>query len=253
MSRTALRPLALLALPALAFLTAAPSPVQQAPGPPPQESLEIPPIIDPARTAVLSGFVPTVDPEEAEKRGRGAGAGESPGAGRGAPGGAAAEEPAEVRRSVVWVIPTAGSRVPRQPMQTMIAAPSGFSPTTIALTPGTAVDLRMNDTGVRIVRGEGLMRFERRLTRDTRALPVVPERPGAIDLSMRDNDEAKGLIVCVESPFLTVAGADGSFRIVGLPPGRRQVRIRLPEGKVLERTVDLTAGQELEVDWRRPG
>jgi len=135
----------------------------------------------------------------------------------------------------------------------MIAGERGFNPTTLAVTPGTVIDFRTHERGVVVVRGEGLMRVDRRLTRDTRAVPVVPQRTGAIDLTIADNAAASGLIVCVDSPYLTVADAEGAFRIVGIAPGRRQVRIRLPDGKVLERTVELNAGREHTVDWRQPG
>lgn len=231
---------------------------QQVPRPPPQESLEIPPIIDPAKTAVLSGFVPITDPDaKSPPAPPKAGQGEN-GAQGGAPGGSEdpeAEEGGvkEVRRTVVWVIPPSRGRVPRGPDQAMIASERGINPTTLAVTPGTVIDFRTHERGVVIVRGEGLMRVDRRLTRDTRTVPVVPRRTGAIDLTVAGNDEAAGLIVCVDSPYLTVADAQGAFRIVGIAPGRRQVRIRLPDGKVLERTVTLIAGRELTVDWRQPG
>jgi len=241
---------------------------QQPPRPPPQRSLEIPPIIDPEKTAVLSGFVPLRESAAAGAgaaggagAGPGAGAGAGPGAGEGA-GAAGGAGPAgdtgakgavakpEARRTVVWMVRPPGGRTPELPDQAIIVSESGFAPSTIAVTPGTAVDLRTFAPSVTSVRGEGLLRFERRLTRATRSIPVVPARAGAIDLSLRDAPETKGLIVCVDSPFLTVAEADGSFRIVALPPGRREIRVRLPGGKVLERTVQLVAGKELVVDWR---
>jgi len=135
-------------------------------------------------------------------------------------------------------------------MQPVIVNDAGFHPTTLAVTPGTTIDFRTNESGVRVLRGTGSVRFERRLTRATRTLPVVAERIGAIELSVRESADARGLVVCVDSPFLTVAERDGSFRIFGLPPGRRDVRFRLSDGTVFERRVDLVAGRELAVDWR---
>lgn len=228
------------------------------PRPPPQRSLDVPPIIDPRTTAVLSGYVPVRDSTEA-----GGGQGSTPGAGGSGNSGAsgpakpgvpsAREQTQETRRSVVWIVRPTSARTPRLPEQTIMVNAGTFAPSTVAVTPGTTIDLRTDESGVVTVIGAGLLRLERRLTRATRAIPIVTDRVGAIDLTLRSSPSAKGLIVCVDSPFLNVATADGSFRIFGLPPGRNEVRVRLPNGKILERTVDLVAGKELIVDWRKPG
>lgn len=215
--------IAFIALLTALFLAAAPQ------GPPPQRSLQIPPISDPTRTAVLSGFVP---PRALAK------------------GAQSGSELSPQLRSVVWVISPASRRIEPLPDQVMVLGPDHFSPGTLAVTPGTRVDIRTTERGVRVVRGSGAVRIERRLTRDTSALPVILSRPGAIRLSANEPPSAAGAIVAIDSPFITVAGEDGSFRIVGLPPGRREVRVRLPDGSMLERTVDLRAGGETAVDWR---
>lgn len=218
-----------------------PAPQQLSPIPPPQRSLEVPPIIDPAKTAVLSGFAPLREPRSDKK-----------GSGTGADAPAPDADEIDPRRVVVWIVRPTSARTPRLPDQVLMVNEGGFSPTTLAVTPGTSVELRTTAPGVIVVRGEGLTRLERRLTRATRALPVVPDRVGAIDLTERDYPDAKGLVVCVDSPFLDVARERGEFRLVGIPPGRREVRIRLPNGTIIEKTVDLEAGRELVVDWRAP-
>jgi len=194
--------------------------------PPPQRSLDIPPIVDPSRTAVLSGYVPN---KPLAKDGT---------------------KVSPALRSVVWVLKPAGARIPALSDQVMVLGATDFTPSTLAVTPGTNVSLRTTEQGVRTVQGSGSIRVERRLTRETTALPVILERAGTVALSSREVPDAAGLIVAVDSGFLAVATGEGAFRIVGLPPGRREVRIRLPDGKILEKTVDLRAGGELEVDWR---
>lgn len=216
--------------------------------PPPQRSLEIPPIIDPSRTAVLSGFVPLKAPEPKSKEG--ADSDREPGS----PTQREAASPSadeEVRLPVVWVVAPPGTRTSAGPEQVMVVQGAAFVPTTVVVSPGTPVALRTTESGVRQVRGEGSLRVDRRLTRATRATPVTLDRTGAVDLTVREEPSAKGVIVCVESPFSAVATRDGSFRIIGLPPGRRQVRIRLPDGKILEKSVELVAGREHTVDWRK--
>lgn len=212
------------------------------PIPPPQQSLDIPPLIDPARTAVLSGMVPLKSQKQRE--------GSSPPPSKGAAADRAPENRGPPLLPVVWIVPSAGTTIPRLPDQPVIVGDDGFYPTTILTTPATIVGFRSRESGVRVVVGRGALRFERRLTRDTRALPVVPERPGATELSVREAPDVKGVIVCVNSAYATVADSIGSFRIVGVPPGRWQVKVRLPDGTELERTVDLRAGREHTVDWR---
>ncbi|MBM4113446.1 MAG: carboxypeptidase regulatory-like domain-containing protein [Phycisphaerae bacterium] len=195
--------------------------------PPPQGSLDIPPIIDPARTAVLSGLVPTKSSPDAVV--------------------------ADGLRSVVWVAKPASMKTQPLGDQVMVLGAWGFKPATIVITPKTSVELRGSEPSIRQVKGSGLLTFERRLNRATTSTPVVPERTGVIKLEAAATEDAlttSGAIVVVDTPFSTVAGSDGAFRIVGLAPGRNKVKVRLPDGKEFERTVELKAGGEVVVDWR---
>lgn len=195
--------------------------------PPPQRSLDVPPINDPSRTAILTGVVPIKSPTDTST-----------------PDGL---------RSVVWVTKTASTRTPTMPRQVMVLGAWGFRPATIVVTPRTEIELRGSEPGIRTVRSSGVLSVERRLNRATNAMPLIPERAGVIDLKAERTADAldtRGSIVVVDTPFCTVADAKGAFQIVGLPPGRNQVKVRLPNGKEFERTVELRAGSELVVDWQ---
>ncbi len=195
--------------------------------PPPQRSLKIPPIIDPTRTAVLSGLVALQSKPD--------------------------EKIPDGLRSVVWVVRPASMRTPSMEDQVMVLGAMAFTPATVVATPGTRIQLRGSERGVRVVKGSGVQRFERRLDRATASTPIVAERTGAIELiaeATREARESAGAIVIVDTPFAAVAHGDGAFRIVGLPTGRQQVRMRLADGKEFSQTVDLRAGGELVVDWR---
>jgi hypothetical protein len=53
----------------------------------------------------------------------------------------------------------------------------------------------------------------------------------------------------VDTPWHAVTDADGRFTIEGIVPGTHVVRVWLSPKQTVERTVELKAGQSLEVDW----
>jgi hypothetical protein len=56
-------------------------------------------------------------------------------------------------------------------------------------------------------------------------------------------------LLVVDTPWHAVTDAEGRFTIEGIVPGTHVVRVWLSPKQTVERTVELKAGQSLEVDW----
>ena len=62
----------------------------------------------------------------------------------------------------------------------------------------------------------------------------------------------RGAILVLDTPYFTKTGADGGFRIEGLPPGRYRLTAWMDEDHVRTSDVDVGEGQTatVEVDAR---
>jgi hypothetical protein len=63
----------------------------------------------------------------------------------------------------------------------------------------------------------------------------------------------RGAILVAENPFHALVGADGTFRISGVPPGEHTVAFWHPDHETIQRRVSVTAGgaARVEVELRR--
>lgn len=79
--------------------------------------------------------------------------------------------------------------------------------------------------------------------------PVVMDKPGTVQLFCEVHEHMRANLLVVDTPWHAVTDADGRFAIDGIAPGTHVVRVWLSPKQTVERTVELGAGQSLEVDW----
>ncbi len=79
--------------------------------------------------------------------------------------------------------------------------------------------------------------------------PVVMDKPGAVQLFCEVHEHMRANLLVVDTPWYAVTDGDGRFSIDGIAPGTHVVRVWLSPKQTVERTVELKAGQSLEVDW----
>lgn len=79
--------------------------------------------------------------------------------------------------------------------------------------------------------------------------PVVMDKPGAVQLFCEVHEHMRANLLVVDTPWHAVTDGDGRFSIDGIAPGTHVVRVWLSPKQTVERTVELKAGQSLEVDW----
>jgi hypothetical protein len=73
--------------------------------------------------------------------------------------------------------------------------------------------------------------------------------PGVLEARSSQDTSLRSVVVVVDNPYAAVVGADGSFVIDSIPPGRYRLMAMSPEGSA-EQTVDVTAAGEQAVAMR---
>jgi hypothetical protein len=66
--------------------------------------------------------------------------------------------------------------------------------------------------------------------------------PGIIEVFCEVHEFMRGAIVVTENPYSAIVGADGSFRIAGVPPGEYTLAFWHPEHEAMQETVTVTGG-----------
>jgi plastocyanin len=81
---------------------------------------------------------------------------------------------------------------------------------------------------------------------------VVMDKPGMIQLFCEVHEHMRGTILVVDTPWFAVTDAEGNFEIPGLPTGKYPVKVWISAKEVLDKEVEILAGQVLEVNWQTP-
>jgi plastocyanin len=79
--------------------------------------------------------------------------------------------------------------------------------------------------------------------------PVVMDKPGTVQLFCEVHEHMRANLLVVDTPWHAVTDAEGGFTIEGISPGIHVVHVWLSPKQTVERTIELKAGQVLEVDW----
>ena len=130
-----------------------------------------------------------------------------------------------------------------------------FVPSTIAVPPGTAVEFRNSDPVLHNVfspagSGNG---FDLGLYMQNDPRLHIFGSEGVYVVLCRVHPEMMAHIVVVPSAYRAVTRADGSFRILGVPAGRMELRVWHPStGDVYVGTAAISHREGLEVDIDLP-
>lgn len=153
--------------------------------------------------------------------------------------------PAE--NTVVWVPDLPGLPITR-PL-TMTSREKRFEPHVLAVPRGTTVTFPNVDRIYHNVfsRTPG-SEFDLGLYRKGASRTTRFVQPGLVRVYCNIHPDMAGLVMVVDSTAFAVTGVDGAYRIQGLPPGRRRVRVWDERGGEQQLTVDLVAGGRSRAD-----
>ena len=78
---------------------------------------------------------------------------------------------------------------------------------------------------------------------------VVFDVPGLVTVRCDIHEYMRALILVLDTPYFAMTDVDGRFRLSGLPPGHYTLKAWLSSKTTLERTVELTSGSTLRVNF----
>jgi len=127
-----------------------------------------------------------------------------------------------------------------------------FVPSLLPVQVGTKVEFpNLDDTYHSIFSYSPAKRFDLgRYRPEERPIPSqVFDTPGLITLRCDIHDHMRGLILVLDTPYFVVTGADGRFRLSRLPAGHYTLKAWIDSKTTRERSVQLTSGETLHVDF----
>ncbi|HMO65322.1 MAG TPA: carboxypeptidase regulatory-like domain-containing protein, partial [Verrucomicrobiota bacterium] len=91
-----------------------------------------------------------------------------------------------------------------------------------------------------------------RYAQGERPPPQRFDRPGVVRLNCEIHPHMRATILVLSTPHFTRTDTNGAFRLTGLPAGRHTLKAWVEEKDGRVRTVELTAGTTLTVDFPAP-
>jgi plastocyanin len=129
-----------------------------------------------------------------------------------------------------------------------------FRPGLVAVRTGETVEFpNLDETYHSVFSYSKTKRFDLgRYRKGEQPASIVFDKPGVVKLFCEIHDHMRGAILVLDTPYFTKTGADGGFRIEGLPPGRYRLTAWMDEDHVRTSDVDVGEGQTatVEVDAR---
>lgn len=126
-----------------------------------------------------------------------------------------------------------------------------FVPQLLAVRTGTRVEFpNLDDTFHNIFSYSPTKRFDLgRYRADEKPVPTVMfDDPGLVILRCDIHEHMRGVILILATPHFVITDPEGHYRLTNLPAGTYQLRAWLDSRTTLERTVELQADTNLQVD-----
>jgi len=127
-----------------------------------------------------------------------------------------------------------------------------FVPSLLPVQAGTRVEFpNLDDTYHSIFSYSPAKRFDLgRYRPEERPIPSeVFNTSGLVTLRCDIHEHMRGLILVLDTPYFVVTDADGRFRLSGLPSGHYTLKAWIDSKTTRERSVQLTSGKALRVDF----
>ncbi len=171
-------------------------------------------------------------------------------------GKATADASADPRRAVVWYEPEAkpagageAADAPLRPVVAeMLTVKKQFSPQVLVVPVGSTVRFPNQDPILHNVFSvSGGNAFDLGLVGAGKGKEAVFRAAGVVRVFCNVHHAMFGHVVVVATPHFAQPGADGAFRLTGLPPGRGTLRFWHERGEVQSRPVTLPAAAPVEL------
>lgn len=88
-----------------------------------------------------------------------------------------------------------------------------------------------------------------RYRKEDKPATQVFDKPGAVKLFCEIHEHMRATILVLDTPHFVKTEADGKYRLANLPPGKYTLKAWLDEKVILERPVELKAGETTRVDF----
>ena len=141
---------------------------------------------------------------------------------------------------------------PSAAVQQMGQKDLAFQPALLAIQVGTKVEFpNQDDSYHNVFSYSPAKRFDLgRYRSDERPIPAQTfDVPGLATLRCDIHEHMRALILVLPTPLFVKTGADGSYRLRGLPAGSHTLKAWLDSKTTLEKRVELRAGQTLQVNF----
>src|SRR5216117_418633 len=138
------------------------------------------------------------------------------------------------------------------PMRQIVQQDLAFIPPLLPVQVGTRVEFpNLDDTYHSIFSYSPAKRFDLgRYRPEERPIPSeVFNTSGLVTLRCDIHEHMRGLILVLDTPYFVVTDADGRFRLNKLPSGHYMLKAWIDSKTTRERSVQLTDGETLHVDF----
>lgn len=139
-----------------------------------------------------------------------------------------------------------------EPSAQMVQKDLNFLPYLLPVQAGTRVEFpNLDDTYHNIFSYSPAKRFDLgRYRSDERPIPsVLFDVPGMVTVRCDIHEHMRAIILVLDTPHFVLSDPSGSYRLGGLPAGRRVLKVWLDSRTTLERPVDLADGSTLRADF----
>jgi plastocyanin len=127
--------------------------------------------------------------------------------------------------SVVWIEGAHGAAAGRTAAAEMKSASKRFQPRVVVVSKNGTVEFPNADPIYHNVFSvSGANRFDLGLYRSGASKPRTFDEPGLVRIYCNIHPQMVGFVLVVDSDFAAITGADGSFRIDGVPDGARTLK-----------------------------
>ena len=144
------------------------------------------------------------------------------------------------------------SRPGTEPTAEMVQKDLNFQPNILPVQAGTRVAFpNLDDTYHNIFSYSPAKRFDLgRYRSDERPIPsVLFDVSGMVTVRCDIHEHMRAIILVLDTPHFVLSDPSGSYRLGGLPAGRRVLKVWLDSRTTLERPVDLADGSTLRADF----